>query len=262
MPARGLFVTGTDTGVGKTLVTAALAAWCRAHGLDVGVMKPIASGGVRREGRWVSLDALVLSKVSGAVDPLPLVNPVCYREPLAPYAAALRSRRPVDWPRAIRAFKALAARHPFVLVEGIGGLLVPLTRRRTVADFIRAMRLPVVVVSRLRLGTLNHTLLTVAQAQGAGLQVRGVILNAVEPPASSAGARLAERTNPAVLRACLPVPVLGTLPHRPDLARQFRRRSNCVPSSFAGRHDLGRLRNKLAAWVSRLDARFLDWLRV
>jgi len=212
-------------------------------------MKPIATGGVRlpaslrsaqagRGGRWISPDALVLSQVSGAVDPLPLVNPVCYREPLAPYAAALRSRQPVEWPRAVQAFEALAARHPFVLVEGIGGLLVPLTRRRTVADFIRALRLPVVVVSRLRLGTLNHTLLTVEHARHAGLRVLGVILNAVEVPAFGDGARLAERTNAAVLRACLPVPVLGVLPHRPALA---------TPRA-------------LAAWVSRLDPNFLSWL--
>lgn len=242
--AKGLFVTGTDTGVGKTLVTAGLAAWRRACGLDVGVMKPIATGGVRLGGRWVSSDALLLSRASGTTDPLPLVNPVCYREPLAPYAAALRSRQPVAWARAVRAFHTLAARHPFLLVEGIGGLAVPLARRKTVADLIRALQLPVVVVARLRLGTLNHTLLTVAQARGAGLQVRGVILNAVEPPLSSDGARLAERTNPEVLRACLPVPLLGILPHQPNLAAE-----TVAPRA-------------LAAWVSHLDPRFLRWLSV
>ena len=255
MPARGLFITGTDTGVGKTLVTAGLAAWRRARGLDTGVMKPIATGGVRlpaslrsaqagRGGRWISPDALVLSQVSGAVDPLPLVNPVCYREPLAPYAAALRSRQPVEWPRAVQAFEALAARHPFVLVEGIGGLLVPLTRRRTVADFIRALRLPVVVVSRLRLGTLNHTLLTVERARQRGLHIAGVVLNEGARPAGrkSYGASLAARTNPAVLRECLPVPLLGVLPHRRGLS------SPRCPAS------------ELARWIAGLGARRLRQL--
>lgn len=206
---NGLFITGTDTGVGKTLVTAGLAAWCHSRGIRVGVMKPIATGDRGRSG-----DARVLAEAAGAQDELTLVNPVCYRDPLAPYAAAARARRSVNWAALLHAYAQLRARHHLLLVEGIGGLLVPLSRRRTVADLAKRLGLPVVIVARLRLGTLNHTLLTVRQAQQEGLVVRGVILNAGEPPAADAAGRLVEQSNPAVLRDWLPVPLLGVLPHR------------------------------------------------
>lgn len=215
---RGLFVTGTDTGVGKTMVAAGLAAWCRAEGIDVGVMKPIATGGrvmlVEGRRRWISADAMILSRAAGVDDPWPLINPVCYREPLAPYAAARRSHRPVNWAGVMRAFGRLGERHRFLIVEGIGGLAVPLSRRRTVTDLIRRCSLPALVVSRLRLGTLNHTLLTVEHAQRHGLRLLGVMMNAAERPPQDPDARLAERTNPSVLRDGLSVPLLGALTHR------------------------------------------------
>ncbi len=242
--AHGLFITGTDTGVGKTLVAAGLAAWCRAHGIDVGVMKPVATGGLRLGNRWVSPDAKLLAAAAGADDSLELVNPVCYRDPLAPYAASLRSLQPVDWPAMRRAFEAMMARHQFLIVEGIGGLLVPLSRRRTVLDLIHVFRLPCLIVSRLRLGTLNHTLLTVRQAEHEGVSVVGVVLNAEEPPTADADARLAERTNPSVLRACLPVPLLGVLPYRREFAN-----GSSAPM-------------RLSRWVARaLDPAFLRWLQ-
>jgi len=203
--------------VGKTLLAEALAAWCKAHGIDVGVMKPVASGGSllthRGLSRLVAADARRLAKAAGVRDPWPLINPVCYREPLAPYAAALRSRQPIVWSAVTRAFTTLGQRHRFMIVEGIGGLLVPLSRRRTVADLIRLVGLPVLIVSRLRLGTLNHTLLTVRQAHEEGLTVLGVVLNDTDAPSHEASARLAQRTNPAVLKTCLSVPLFGTLPH-------------------------------------------------
>jgi len=246
--APGLFITGTDTGVGKTLVAAALAAWCRANGVDVGVMKPIATGGIRVPDngttRLVSPDAWLLSKASQVDDPWSLINPVCYQEPLAPYTASLRTRQPIVWPQITRAFQTLTQWHDFVIVEGIGGLLVPLSRRWTVVDLIRMLRVPVLIVSRLRLGTLNHTLLTVEQAKRDRLRVLGVVLNAAEPPSSDPSARLVERTNPPVLGACLSVPLLGTLPHRDIFEHD-------VPSSRA-----------LIRWiVSALRPQFLGWLR-
>ncbi len=255
---KGLFITGTDTGVGKTLVAAGLAAWCHAHGIDVGVMKPIATGGVprrpgppsalagagRRGTGMISPDATLLARAAGVEDDHALINPVCYRDPLAPYAASLRAHRPVAWGRIARAFDALAGRHRVMIVEGIGGLSVPLSRRRTVVDLIQRLRLPVLVVARLRLGTLNHTLLTVEHARQRGLRVVGVLLNAAETPTSDPGARLAERTNPTVLQACLPVPVLGVLPYRRALA------ANRFSSAT------------LVRWIAQgLKPRFLSWLR-
>ncbi len=214
--APGLFITGTDTGVGKTLVTAGLAAWCAAQGQPIGVMKPIASGGIatRVDGsrRYLSEDAKLLRRAAGVDDELPLINPVCYREPLAPFAAAQRAHRPVDWAAIRRAFAALRRRHGRVLVEGIGGLLVPLDRQRTVSDLIRMLRLPCLIVSRLRLGTLNHTLLTVRQAQRDGVRVLGVVFNAADAGPTDRAARLAERTAIETIRPHLTVPILGMLP--------------------------------------------------
>ena len=244
----GLFVTGTDTGVGKTVVAAALAAFCRARGVDVGVMKPIATGArraptdqhsKRQPSRPISPDAAMLAWAAEVDDPWSWVNPVCYREPLAPAVAAWRSGRPIQWAQVGRAVAALRRRHRVLIVEGIGGLLVPLDRRRTVADLIRLVGLPVVVVARLRLGTLNHTLLTVRQAHAEGLRVLGVILNAVEPPARDADAKLAEHTNPHALRTCLTVPVLGVLPFSRALAAGSYRHAT------------------LAHWITALDPRFL-----
>lgn len=221
-PARGVFVTGTDTGVGKTLVACALAAWCRAQGLDVGVMKPVATGASRRPGGtrppWVSEDAVRLARASGTADPLSLINPACFREPLAPWTAARRARRAVPVAAILRAFETLRRRHAFLIVEGIGGLRVPLTARWTVVELIRRLRLPVILVARTHLGTLNHTLLSVECLQRAGIPLAGVILNEAPPPPRGPMARLAARTNPAVLARLLRVPVAGPLPFRPGLA--------------------------------------------
>lgn len=240
VPIRGLFITGTDTGVGKTLVAASLAAWCRLQGVNVGVMKPIATGGER----GIASDARILAHAAAVDDPWPLINPVCYREPLAPAVAARRAHQPVRFPTIVRAFRELSQRHDVLIVEGIGGLLVPLSRRTTVADLIRVLNLPILVVSRRRLGTLNHTFLTVEHATRAGLRVMGVVLNAADPPTSDPDARLAEQTNPAALQACLPVPLVGNL-------GRLAPGENGVPSP-----------RRLAGWIEKgMSPGFLRWLR-
>ncbi len=217
--ARGIFITGTDTGVGKTVVACALAAWARRRGLDVGVMKPIATGGriLRRDGARVvvSEDALQLVRAADVNDPWSLVNPICFKEPLAPWTAALRAHRPIQMRRVVDAFHTLAARHEVLIVEGVGGLLVPLTDRLTVADFAASCGLPLLLVSRPGLGTLNHTLLSVRWARHLGLSLRGVLINYTQPPARHPQARLAERTNAAILRRTAGVPLLGELPWQP-----------------------------------------------
>ena len=243
-PLSGLFVTGTDTGVGKTLVAAGLAAWCRMQGIDVGVMKPVATGGNTRDGRLVSDDAVTLAHAAGSTDPWPLVNPLCYRQPLAPYTAARLSRRPLRWPSLDRAVRAMAQRHRFLIIEGVGGLAVPLTRTDTVSDLIRRLGLPALIVARLGLGTLNHTLLTVQQAGRDGVKVLGVLLNESEPPSRTGGARLAQRTNPTILAERLPVPLWGVL--------AYRRRCAALRPAPA----------TLARWVDAgVERRWLRWLQ-
>ncbi len=195
------------------MVACGLAAWCRAQGLDVGVMKPVATGGRRIGGRYVSEDALRLVRAAGVNDPWPLVNPVCFKEPLAPLAAAERAGARISLTRIEQAFRALAHRHEFVIVEGGGGLLVPLTATATVADLAKRLGLPLLIVARPGLGTLNHALLTLRTARAAGLTACGLIINHHEPPPSDRMARLAIRTNPDILKRLCGVPIAGRLPY-------------------------------------------------
>lgn len=249
--ARGIFITGTDTGVGKTVVACALAAWGRHHGLDVGVMKPVATGGRftanGSAGRWVAEDARLLTAAAGVDDPWSLVNPVCFKEPLAPWTAARRARTAIRLETALAAFRSLRMRHPFLIVEGVGGLLVPLGPRATVADLARRLGLPLVVVARPGLGTLNHTLLTLECARRFHLPVRGVILNHAHPPPRDPMARLAEETNPGILKRMARVPLIGALPFLPALR---------------GRHRVAAVHTAaLSRWLSRhLDPQFLEEL--
>lgn len=197
-------MTGTDTGVGKTVVAGGLAAALRAWRLDVGVMKPVQSGG--RPG-----DAAFLRRAAGVEDPLDLINPCCFDLPLAPAIAADLGPGSVDLSAILEAFWELGRRHDFLVVEGIGGLLVPLGEGLYVADLILAMGLPALVVARPGLGTLNHTLLTIRQAQSAGVRVLGTIINGypLEPD-------LAARTNPPAIERFSGLPVLGLLPQLPE----------------------------------------------
>ncbi|MDW8345033.1 MAG: dethiobiotin synthase [Verrucomicrobiae bacterium] len=198
-----LFVTGTDTGVGKTYVTALLLAELRRCGLPAAAMKPIACGADGRR------DAQTYRRLMGGREDLDVLNPVYLRAPLAPWVAARLERRRFSIARIRSCYEQLAGRYRPVLVEGAGGLLVPVTARTTVADLARELRLPLLIVARLGLGTLNHTLLTVEAAQRRGLTVRGIILNDLT------GRRgLAERTNPAALAALCSAPVLGVVPYR------------------------------------------------
>lgn len=218
---RGIFVTGTDTGIGKTVVACALAAWCRSRGIDVGVMKPIATGGYRsREGgadRWVSEDALRLRRAARARDPWSLINPVCFPEPLAPWTAAQRRGATIRLDAVLRIVRRLSARHEFLVIEGIGGLAVPLSAQVTLAHLARRLALPLVLVARPGLGTLNHTLLSVAYARRMGLSLRAVVINQAASPSADPTSRLIERTNLQTLGRLIPEPVLGPLPFRDRL---------------------------------------------
>jgi len=205
---RGLFVTGTDTGVGKTLITAGLAAALRARGIDVGVMKPIETGCPTRGSRLLPLDAMTLQEASGSRDSLDLINPYRFREPLAPMMAAEVSGRRIDMEKLRERFVRLADRHPAVLVEGAGGLMVPITETSSFLDFTGLLKLPLLVVIGSRLGALNHARLTVEAALHARVPVAGAVLN---NPSSDRS--LARKTNLLALRRLLPVPVLMEIPH-------------------------------------------------
>ncbi len=174
---RGLFVTATDTGVGKTEVACALLRAQRAAGIDAVGMKPAQSGHVPGE----PSDAERLREACGRVEPLDAICPYSLAAPLAPVVAARLEGRAIELTRILEAARALAARHATIVVEGAGGLLVPLTERESYADLAVALGLPLVVVARAGLGTVNHTLLTIEAARRRGLAIEAVVLNRTTP---------------------------------------------------------------------------------
>jgi dethiobiotin synthetase len=213
---RGFFITGTDTGVGKTVVTAALAIVLRESGRDVGVFKPVASGCVRRREGLVSEDAEFLAKAAEAPETLEEISPVRFEEPLAPTVAAARAGVETDLEPMWEAWRRLRDAHEILLVEGIGGILCPVTRAMSVADLAKEFRLPLLVVARSTLGTINHTALTISAARARGLVVAGVVVNRYNHESPD----LAEMTSPDEIQRVTGVRVLGLVPE--DRATDFR----------------------------------------
>ena len=206
---RSLFVTGTDTGVGKTLVSAALLhTLAQRHARVVG-MKPVAAGLVQQAGAWVSEDVLMLRAASTVQVPPELDNPVALPEPLSPHLAAAHAGRHVSVAQLLRAQRELLTRADVVLVEGAGGWRVPLNELETLADLARAMAAPVVLVVGLRLGCLNHALLTAEGIRADGLTLAGWVANSVDPDMAC------RDENIDTLRQRLHAPLLGVVPWLP-----------------------------------------------
>ncbi len=211
---KGFFITGTDTGVGKTAVAAGLARLLRQRRTDVGVMKPVASGCRRDAGGWRCDDTDALIAAAGSRDAYARVTPVAYAEPLSPHMASRlagrRATRGEIRPRVLAAHEALADAHELLLVEGIGGFLVPLADDWTVADLAADLGLPVLVVAADRLGVISHTLLTIEAIRARDLPLAGVILNRPGPPGHAA------LTNAEAIRAVTDAPLFGPVPYLPD----------------------------------------------
>ncbi|OGX11936.1 MAG: dethiobiotin synthase [Omnitrophica bacterium RIFOXYB12_FULL_50_7] len=203
----GIFITGTDTDVGKTVVAAGLALVLRDRGIKVGVMKPVATGCYGGDTRLISQDAAFLMEAAQNEYPL-LTSPSRFRNPLSPSVAATLEKKEVDVPQILKSYRELQKHYDFIIVEGVGGLMVPLKQDYYVANLIRDMGLPLVIVSYAGLGAINHTLLTVDAATIRGLEVRGIIFNRV----SVTNYSLAELTNPRVIHDLSGVPILGSLP--------------------------------------------------
>jgi dethiobiotin synthetase len=228
---KGIFITGTDTGVGKTIVSAAIIRALIKKGIRVGAMKPIETGckkangkrqtakGKRQGETLIPSDGMFLKEMAEMDDPIDLTTPIRFENPLAPMVASELEKRPVALNKIFSAYKAFSKKYDFMVVEGVGGLLVPILKRQEakdkgqevyfVADLIKDLKLPVIVVARPTLGTINHTLLTVNHALREGLNVLGVIINYHMPPVGD----IAEKTNPDVLKELCPVPVIGMLPY-------------------------------------------------
>ena len=200
---RGLFVTATDTGVGKTVVTAALALALAARGRPPSLMKPVQTGNLADDPAG---DTRVLERLSG----LPVANVYAFEPPVAPLVAARAAGRAIELVPILERAGALASP---LLVEGAGGLLVPVGEDWTIADLARALGLPLVVVARAGLGTVNHTALTVRAARGEGLEVAGVVLNEHGSPPDASW-----DTNAALIEELAAVPVLGRMPALSELS--------------------------------------------
>ncbi len=210
---KGVFVTGSDTGVGKTVIAGAIAAAIKAHGLNVGVMKPVASGAEEIDGKLVSEDTVYLKKIIDNADDDDLVNPIRFKPPIAPTIAASKTGVQIDIDKILKAYETLTNRHDFVVVEGVGGLMVPIDDTLFVADLACKMDLPLVIVSKDYLGTINHTLLTVEYARSRNLRIKGIIINMLKGDDDSV--REIEKYSS--------VPVLGTIPFKEDISVE-----NCV----------------------------------
>jgi dethiobiotin synthetase len=228
---KGFFITGTDTGVGKTYVAEGIAVECKKRKINVGVMKPAETGCRVIAGRLVPRDALRLLNAAGTRDALALVNPFRFRKPLAPSIAAELEDSMVSISAIMKAYRTLENRHDLMIVEGAGGILVPLIAKHTHLDLAERMGLPVVIVARPGLGTINHTLLTISALRGRGMSIAGVVINY----AHSQTAGLAERTGPAVIEKISGIPILATIPHSSRGFGSLVDRLLCDPPKTGGR---------------------------
>jgi dethiobiotin synthetase len=223
---KGLFITGTDTGVGKTFVAAGLARYLRDRGIRPGVLKPAETGCALRRGRRVPGDGAFLQYMAGATEPIEEIVPYRLAAPLAPQVAADREGIRIQTGKLKRAFRKISSHHACTLVEGAGGILVPVNRKATMVDLMKQFRLPVLLVSRIGLGTLNHTLLTLYYLAQHGIPVVGIVFN--DPD----GCRdLSARSNPATLEQWTSVPILGNIPFRKGI-RMTRHFGNEIARRF------------------------------
>ncbi|HUJ10792.1 MAG TPA: dethiobiotin synthase [Verrucomicrobiae bacterium] len=225
----GLFVTGTDTGVGKTYVTALILAELRRRGVNAAAFKPISCGAGGRN------DAKIYAGIMNDEVPLDAINPIYLRHPLAPSVAARLERRRLDLRPIFSSYRSLISVHQIVLVEGAGGLLVPIRKGYYVADLAKAMDLPLIIVARLGLGTINHSLLTIQEARAHGLKIAGIVLN--DTVGGHRG--LAEKTNIETVPSLCRVPLLGIVAHGKDGAAAAARRI-CRRLFRASRYPRGR----------------------
>ena len=208
---KDFFVTGTDTGIGKTTVTSGLAAFCAIiKGMDVGVMKPFEPGLSLYGKDRLPWDAISLKEASGSEDDLALINPYAFDANMAPGAAAELEHVQIDLEHLDKIYKALSSKHEILFIEGAGGVLAPITRNFFFSDLMKRWKSTAIVVARLGIGTINHTLLTCRFLKSEGIPVAGVIFNDVGGKAD-----VATKTNPEVLSRYLDVPILGVFPHLP-----------------------------------------------
>jgi dethiobiotin synthetase len=206
---KGVFVTGTDTEIGKTTVAASLASLLRLSGWNVGVMKPFATGTRVFSTKYKSKDSALLARAAQVNDPDKEINPFFYSVPTAPFTAAkIMSEKEPSLEDALRICQKLAAKHNFMIVEGIGGIMVPLTKEKCVLHFAKSLGLPTIIVAGSELGTINHTLLTVKICNDFGLNLLGIIINGMPAKVS-----LLKKQTVETIRELSKVRILSVIPY-------------------------------------------------
>ncbi len=211
---KGIFITGTDTGIGKTIVAGGIVAALKNRGIDIGVMKPFETGISKLNGSWKLQDGEFLKKAAGVKDPDSLITPFCFKNPVAPYVAANLENIRIDLNEVHHAFSELTSKYQFIVVEGAGGLLVPIKNDYLYTNLIKDFDIPVVIVARPGLGTINHTLLTINAAKSYGFKVIGIIFNNY----NNCDYGIAEKTNPKIIKELSGISILGEIPFLSDLS--------------------------------------------
>ena len=207
---KSLFVTGTDTDVGKTYVTAGLAVSLRKSGVDVGVMKPFAAGLKQKTG-FKSEDVEILANASETNDPENLINPQFFPISASPYTAWKNLKIKPKVNSILSSFKELKKIHEMILVEGMGGIMTPILKDYFVSDLIKDMKIPSVIVCRTKVGTINHTIMTIKMCEKYRIPLRGIIINDFD----SDGYNVKELTRD--LKSLTGIPILGSVPFIEDL---------------------------------------------
>jgi len=211
---KGYFITGTDTSIGKSWCAAALIWKLRQQGYTVTGMKPIASGCVETAEGLRNEDALLLQQLSSIPMPYDEINPYAFEPAIAPHIAAKQAGIHIDLDVIKQHFKTLSTHSDFTVVEGVGGWQVPLNNQQTIADLAITLELPVIMVVGLRLGCINHALLTANQIQQSGSHLAGWIANSIEPDMSE------QLSNIETLRDMISAPLLGTTPYLKQFDQQ------------------------------------------
>ncbi|MFZ5969383.1 MAG: dethiobiotin synthase [Bacillota bacterium] len=203
--AKGIFILGTDTDVGKTVVTAGLTYVLKKNGYKVCSYKAVQSGGIKEDGQLVSGDARFVKEAAGLDVNHDMINGCCLETPVSPHLAAKLEGIKLDPQQIIEKFRQLCQQYDYVIVEGSGGLIVPIVDiSYTVEDLIKEIGLPVLVVGRTGVGTINHTCLTVKYAQQVGIAVKGILLNGSQ-------GTMTEKDNETVIREITGVPLVGVI---------------------------------------------------
>lgn len=206
---KGIFISGTDTGVGKTYVACSLAYLLRSRGINVGVMKPFATGTNIYSQKFRSEDTANLAGAANVSDTDDEINPTFFPIAASPFMASVITKGKVSLKNNLRAFRRLKEKHDFILVEGIGGIMVPLTSTHLLADFVKLTTLPVIIVTSSKLGSINHVLLTVAACEKYGLPISGIVINRMPSNPSEV-----QTMTPTFVQILTDLPVIAIMPEQ------------------------------------------------